>query len=251
VLKQDEWNLAAIREHLLAMLAVLTPTTVISFTLFGMYRGSWRLAGIDDFRRLCLAVVCGSFSGLALLGMIVPWKVPFSLFGVYTFIALVLANGARVSYRLAEQARMRASIGGVPTLIYGAGLGGASAVREMLSNSDVGLTPVGFIDDHPVRAGKFVNGYPILGNVDQLDSALAHSAARVIVVSSRKIPDERVAQVRRICEARGLRLLRMHFGFEEVDPEPSPVLAGTPPTAAHHDAPRSSQSARSLPDSSL
>ena len=73
----------------------------------------------------------------------------------------------RVSYRLADQITMRARIGGEPALIYGAGVGGAGAVREMLSNPAVGLTPAGFIDDDPARAGKSVNGYPILGSVDQ------------------------------------------------------------------------------------
>jgi UDP-GlcNAc:undecaprenyl-phosphate GlcNAc-1-phosphate transferase len=204
------------------MLAVLTPTTVAAFSVFGMYRGSWRFAGIEGFWRLCLAVVSGSLAGAALFAVIVPSAVPFSLFGVYTFVALVLANGTRVSYRLADQFRMRASIGGVPTLIYGAGVGGASAIREMLSDPLLGLTPVGFIDDDPARAGKSVNGYPILGSVDHLDSAVARSAAKAVVVCSRKIPAGKVARVQRACEARGVRVLRMHIGFEEVDAEPLP-----------------------------
>ena len=250
-LKLDDWDPAVTRGHLLAMLAVLTPATVISFTWLGMYRGSWRLAGIEDFWRLCLAVVCGSLAGLALFAMIVPSEVPFSLFGVYTFVALVLANGTRVSYRLADQFRMRASIGGEPAVIYGAGIGGASAVREMLSNSLLGLTPVGFIDDNPARAGKSVNGYPILGDVDQTEAVLAQSGAKVVVVSSHKITEEKVAQVRRVCEVRGVRLLRMHIGFEEVGLEPSPVFAGAPPLVADPGAPESLHGARSLPDSSL
>ena len=230
-LTHDDWALGRFRGLLLTMLAVLTPASVIMFTLFGMYRGSWRLAGLDDFRRLCLAVATTSLSAVALFGLTVSQNVPFSLFGVYTFVALVLANGARVSYRLIDQARMRASNGGVPTLIYGAGVGGVSAVREMLSNTDADLTPIGFIDDNPVRVRKSVNGYPILGNVDQLESALVQSKAKVVVVSSHKIPEEKLAQVRRVCDSRGVRLLRMHIGFEEVGPGP-PLSSGGFPDGA-------------------
>jgi FlaA1/EpsC-like NDP-sugar epimerase len=121
----------------------------------------------------------------------------------------------------------------------------------MLSNSLLGLTPVGFIDDNPARAGKSVNGYPILGDVDQTEAVLAQSGAKVVVVSSHKITEEKVAQVRRVCEVRGVRLLRMHIGFEEVGPEPSPVFAGAPPLVADPGAPESLQVARPLPDSSL
>jgi UDP-GlcNAc:undecaprenyl-phosphate GlcNAc-1-phosphate transferase len=181
-----------------------------------MYRASWKLAGIDAFRRLGLAVICGSIAGLAVLELIRPRDVSFSVFGIYTFVALVLATGTRVSYRLADQVRMQTANGGERTLIYGAGTGGSSAVREMLSNPAVGLTPVGFIDDNPHRVGKTVNGYPILGNVDQTDAALTQSGAKVVVVSSQKIPEQKVAQAQRVCRARGARLVRMHIDFDEV-----------------------------------
>ena len=224
-LKYDDWHLERMRGTVLSMFAALTPSSVIAFTLLGTYRASWRLEGIDAYRRLALAVFGGSAAAAVLVVLLAPEEVPLSLFGVYTFVALALANGIRVSFRLVDQARMQASTAGERTLVYGAGVRGAAALREMLSNPAAGFVPVGFVDDNPHRAGKTLNGYPILGGVERLDETLASSSSRVVVVASDRIPWAKVAEARRICAARGVRLLRMHVGFEAVpvtEPRPGP-----------------------------
>ena len=241
-LKRADWWLATSRGYLLSALTVLIPAHVIAFTLFGVYRASWRLAGVDAVRRLCSAVILASVASVVLLEIVRFDKRDISLFGLYMFVELVLATGSRVSYRILDQLRSQGTIGGTPTLIYGAGVGGSSAVREMLSNGAVGLTPVGFIDDNPGRAGKSLNGYPTLGNVDQLESALSQCGARVVVVSSHRIPDHKVAQVQRVCESRGVRLLRMRIGFDEVSSaregvSPATLNVGKPPDCEDIPAP--------------
>jgi len=215
-LKYDDWYLERIRGTVLSMFAALTPSSVIAFTLLGTYRASWRLEGIDAYRRLALAVFGGSAAAAVLVVLLASEEVPLSLFGVYTFVALALANGIRVSFRLVDQARMQASSAGERTLIYGAGVRGAGALREMLSNPAAGFVPVGFVDDNPHKAGKTLNGYPILGGVERLDETLAASGSRVVVVASDRIPWAKVAEARRTCAARGVRLLRMRVGFEAV-----------------------------------
>ncbi|MEZ4577571.1 MAG: hypothetical protein R2875_06025 [Desulfobacterales bacterium] len=45
-------------------------------------------------------------------------------------------------------------------MIYGAGIGGQMAVREIETNTSLGLSLVGFIDDDPGKKGKKINGYP-------------------------------------------------------------------------------------------
>jgi UDP-GlcNAc:undecaprenyl-phosphate GlcNAc-1-phosphate transferase len=217
-LKYDQWDPAATGGHLLAMIAILTPATVVSLAAFGMYRGSWRLAGLDDFRRLFLGVISGAASGAALFALVVPWQVPHTLFAVYAFVAVILANAMRVSYQLAEQITMRAGSAGEAALVYGAGAAGAGAVREMLSNPAVGLRPAGFIDDSVEKTGKLVNGYPILGTVDEIGEVLARLNATALVVSSERIPGHKVARARQVCEAHGARLLRMRIDFEDVRP---------------------------------
>jgi FlaA1/EpsC-like NDP-sugar epimerase len=88
----------------------------------------------------------------------------------------------------------------------------------MLSNPAYGLRPVGFIDDDPTRVGKQINGFEILFGLDGLEDAIAKTGAEAVVISTPKIPEARVLQARRSCDAAGTRLLRMNIGFDEALP---------------------------------
>jgi FlaA1/EpsC-like NDP-sugar epimerase len=103
----------------------------------------------------------------------------------------------------------------VPTLIYGAGQGGAMALSEILARPDIGLRAVGFIDDSPSRHGRFVHGLPILGTVSDLEARIRERNAGAVVVSTCKVPDERIAEAAAACERTGARLVRMHVEFDE------------------------------------
>jgi UDP-GlcNAc:undecaprenyl-phosphate GlcNAc-1-phosphate transferase len=141
--------------------------------------------------------------------------VPPSLYVIYGFVALAMTAASRASYRALDQVRARSVEPGNPTILYGAGRGGSAAVREMLSNPASGHSPVGFIDDDPVRVGRYVNGYHIMSGIDGLEAAIGKTGAQAVVITSLKISDERVLQARRICAAAGVSLLRMNIGFEE------------------------------------
>ena len=64
-LKTDDWNLATFRTTAFSMIAVLAPATVGVFSLVGLYRGSWRVAGAEDFFRAAGAVLIATLTGLA------------------------------------------------------------------------------------------------------------------------------------------------------------------------------------------
>ena len=234
-LKLDSWTMTGHRALLVHATTVLLPTQVILLWAFGVYKDSWRLAGIHEFQGLSAAILSASVLSLLLsiaLGLV---DVPHSLYVIYGFVALAVTTASRVSYRVLDQARSRGARAGTPVIIYGAGRGGVAAVREMLSNPVYAFKPAGFIDDDPTRSGRHVNGYPIMGGVAALGAALAATGARVVVISSLKIPEDRVEQARRTCDAAGARLLRMNIGFEEAAP---PILPGGMPQTAQGEQPQ-------------
>lgn len=226
-LKYDGWQ--AIRAHVdlaVGMTVVLAPLSVIWFRTCGLYRGSWRLAGIDDGMRACRAVLGAAFSGYLVAGLAVSHPVPLSLFATYALLELMLAVGARLSYRALLWTRWTASHDGTPALIYGAGLAGVSALRELISNQEVGLRPVGFIDDDPGKVGTTVNGTLVLATLQGLAQAAFQTGAGAVVVSSGKIDAVRVRAAATLCRELGLRFVRMEIRFDESAPLASEELAG-------------------------
>jgi UDP-GlcNAc:undecaprenyl-phosphate GlcNAc-1-phosphate transferase len=225
-LKLDSWSLSGKRALVLQAFALLVPVQVAALAAFGVYKDSWRLAGLNEFQRLSLAIVSASLISLMLSVALPVSGVAPSLFVIYAFVALAVTTGSRVSYRVLDQLRIRGARQGTPALIYGAGLGGSAAVREMLSNPAYGLRPVGFVDDNPIRLGRLVNGYEIICGLSGLKGAIAKTGAEAVVISSLKIPTDRVVQAGQICEAAGARLLRMSIGFEEAMPAARPAAVG-------------------------
>ncbi len=217
-LKLDSWTLAGHRALLVQALTLLVPTQVILLSLFGVYKGAWRLAGVHEFLWLGAAVLSTAAVSVMLSSAMGSILVPASLYGIYGFVAFAATMASRASYRVLDQIRMRSVETGAPAILYGAGLGGSAAVREMLSNPACGLTPVAFIDDDAVRIGRHMNGYQIISGIDGLEAAVAKTGAQAVVVTSLKIPDDRVLLAQRICEAAGAKLLRMNLGFEEAVP---------------------------------
>jgi FlaA1/EpsC-like NDP-sugar epimerase len=213
-LKYDDWLLLGHRPLTIGLVSVLAPSTVLALWLAGVYRGAWRLAGIYDVFRMGLALAIATTAGFLALRPVASQTAPVSLFLVYVLVSLTATAGARLSYRVLELFRARASTSGVPTLIYGAGWGGATALREMLSRPELGLRAVGFIDDAVGCQGRFVNGLSVLGTVHELEARIREQQVAAVVVSTRKVPSERIAAASLACERTGARFVRMEVRFD-------------------------------------
>src|SRR5438094_165881 len=57
----------------------------------------------------------------------------------------------------------------IPTLLIGAGRAGAAVAKEIAARADLGILPVGFLDDDPGLSGMKVGGIPVLGTTSQLE----------------------------------------------------------------------------------
>src|SRR4029077_13680774 len=84
-LKTDNWEFAAMRAPAIAMIAVLAPVTVTIFSWMGLYRGNWRLAGVEDFVRLCSGVLGAALVAFVVEATLTPLDTSISVFVIYTF----------------------------------------------------------------------------------------------------------------------------------------------------------------------
>jgi len=82
---------------------------------------------------------------------------------------------------------------GVATLVVGAGKAGTSLARELTRVRSFGLTPVGYLDDDPLKQNRRYKGTPVLGTIDDLELVLQQTGAEVVVIA---IPSMGAAQIR-------------------------------------------------------
>ena len=80
-------------------------------------------------------------------------------------------------------------------LIIGAGVAGRALADEMRGTADLGMKPVGFVDDAPELQGQHVAGLPVAGGTTDLVAIATDLAADEILIA---IPSARGSVIRRL-----------------------------------------------------
>ena len=205
------------RATLEGTLALAVISKSIAFGLLGVYRGSWRQITLTDAARLTKA----SALGMVITAILIAFVFERSTLGPGIFImdgllALVLTTLARSSFRLLETWRHEVESAGMPVVIYGSGRFAELIVRELVANPALGLRPVGFIDDDPVRHGRLVHGLPVFGPLDSLRHVALQRPDLQLVIGIKDLPQERMLKVQQMCAHSGMELLRLRLELEPV-----------------------------------
>src|SRR5688572_5112816 len=140
------------------------------FWSFGLYRGIWRYASLQDLKRLLGAVVVAALVAplLLLLAGIVPAAVPRSVLLLDPILLLLIMCGSRMAYRVWKEHDVYGKLRyqGQPVLVLGAGDTALTLLREL--ERSPAWRVVGFLDDDPMKAGRFLNGVKVFGRIREL-----------------------------------------------------------------------------------
>src|SRR5450759_1656063 len=86
-LKTDDWMLVLHRNQAFAMAGLLAPLAAIGFWRAGHYKGSWRLASVEEYMTACLAA-----AGVAVAGLFIFSFSPVGQHYVTAFLVYGLLN---------------------------------------------------------------------------------------------------------------------------------------------------------------
>src|SRR5207248_4113765 len=128
--------------------------------------------------------------------------------------------GARFVVHLVVEGRVRniwAAKGARDVLVVGGGQGGRLVVRELVRNPQLGLRPVGFIDDDPRKQGiKDEHGLKVLGTTesDELARILDEVEPGEVLIAIPSAPGTLRARVVTACRQRGIPVRTTPTVFE-------------------------------------
>ncbi|HEY6806499.1 MAG TPA: hypothetical protein VI306_23165 [Pyrinomonadaceae bacterium] len=199
-------------------LPVLVFVKMSVFLVVGVYRGLWRYTSVGDLIVFLKAVALGSVASLMVVLFVFRFegfsRTAFAIDGVLMFMFLA---GSRLAFRLFRQMLPASgSQNGRRVLIYGAGDGGELLLRELRNNSELRLSPVGFLDDDPSKSGKVIHGLRVYGGNGDLRHICEQQHIDEIVISSLKMSDEKIEEVVRSCAERQISVKRMRITIEEL-----------------------------------
>jgi UDP-GlcNAc:undecaprenyl-phosphate GlcNAc-1-phosphate transferase len=136
-------------------------------------------------------------------------------------LLFLLIAGTRSSFRILEHLHLANNHEGKKILLYGLGKNSVHALNELISNPRLGLRPVGFIDDDPRKQEDFVNGIPVLGDLDSLEKILVEYSISEVILSDVDLPPEKLDRLMEICGPRQVSLRRFQAKLEEISSAPS------------------------------
>lgn len=193
--------------------------------LNGKYRQVWRTVGSGELMSIVRAVISGAAAAIIVMLYLFRFegfsRIVFLLYGGLLSFLLV---GARITITSIDDHLRHRRARGRRVLIFGAGRGGALLLRELLQNHELGLRPVGFIDDARAKRRVKIDGVPVAGTVADLPALLDRLGIEEVLVSVRDLAPAQLARLLDACAGRNVAVRRMRFALDEVDASARPSL---------------------------
>src|SRR5215218_8143511 len=202
---------------------------VAMFALFGMYRHWMRYSSQAEYLRIAQASLAAVLALVAYIAVVQPKllfapprfvtvNVPTGVLALYGLLMLVFLGGARFVVHAPYERPLRGSRvrkDARTVLIVGAGDGGRLLLREILRNPELGLRPVGFVDDDPRKQrARIDRGLEVLGTTAELGRVLDDVEPQEVLIAIPSAPGALRAKVVAACRERGVPVRTMPTVFE-------------------------------------
>jgi FlaA1/EpsC-like NDP-sugar epimerase len=189
-------------------LLFVVPAQTLVFWSFGLYRGIWRYASLQDLKRLLMAVGVAALIApvLSATGNLSPLT-PRTVFLLDPILLLLIMSGSRVAYRVWKEHDLYGALRdlGKPVLILGAGDTALTLLRELQRSPDWRV--VGFLDDDAAKVGRLLNGVKVHGAIDRLPHVADTTGARHAVIAMPGAPHSQRRRALEICTAARVKAL--------------------------------------------
>jgi FlaA1/EpsC-like NDP-sugar epimerase len=191
--------------------ALSVPLKLGIFLTLGLYNRLWRHASIPDLKRIVEANTA-STGACAVLGLfalpalgLTTVRIPISVAILDSFLTIAVVAGPRLLIRGADTLQHLARANhGRRALIVGAGAAGEMILRELQTNPQLKLSPVGFVDDDPRKLNHRLNNVPVLGPLSDVGRVIAEHEVDEVVIAMPTAPGRVVREVVRAAMDAGI-----------------------------------------------
>ena len=207
-----------------------------------VYQRRWRYSGQRDYEAVVRAVVAIVLLAVVAIAIVRPVDryvpiegarsisghvrlnavavgLPNGVIVLFALLSLVFLVGvraiARSVYERRPLAAFRGGKGARAVLIAGAGEGGRMVAREIMRNRELGLVPVGYVDDDPAKKRLRIEGLRVRGNTEgDLPRILDEAEPDEVIIAIPSAPGSTRARIVRECRERAIPVRTLPTVFE-------------------------------------
>lgn len=182
--------------------------------MFGVPRVAWRYVSMRDTVRMAAAVAVMA-ALLVMLRLILPLAgvqvlpiIPLGVLAMDFVLAFLGLVAVRATWRLwsemhARKKRVREG-DAQRVLMIGAGEAGVIVARELANRPDLGLMPIGFIDDNRTKVGTSIAGLQVLGTMDHVAEISEQRRVKRALITIANASGATIRRIARQCREAGL-----------------------------------------------
>ena len=178
----------------------------------GLYRRLWRHASVHEVEQILKAAalsgaVCFAIGAIIIPGLdLAPSRVPLSVLILDALFAAAILTLPRVAVRLVATHRAGGQRNDARrVLLAGAGAAGSMIVRELLGNPQLGLSPVGFLDDDRSKHRNRLFNLPVFGAMSDLPMVAGTHRIDELIIAMPRAPGSVIRELLAAAAAAGIK----------------------------------------------
>ena len=177
-------------------------------SIFDLYHRAWEYASVNEL----MLVVKSVTSSVVITAFVVPLATNtpffFRLYLLTWMMHILLIGGTRLMTRVVSRNQSK-GIEKEPTLIVGAGDGGALLMRQMREKNSMNLEPVVAVDDDDKKQGMYIHGVKVGGTIDDIETLVTKFRIKKIIIAIPTLPKFRLEQIYTMTKNLNVQVLKM------------------------------------------
>ncbi len=212
-------------EAFLKFAPIYTVVCILIFWRAKLYKSIWRFASYTELLHVSMVtVVTGIFHLIGITVFCQRMPVSYYIFGIVMQFFAVL--GIRFSYRFvlklrSLQERRLNEATATNVMVIGAGQAGEVIVRELHLNTELTVNVCCIIDDNPNKWNRYIDGVPVVGNRDDIMTAVRNYHIDQILFAIPSASVENKREILNICKEAGCELKTLPGIYQLVNGEVS------------------------------
>lgn len=195
--------------------------TILSLWAFKLYHSVWTYISTIELTHLIYAWLVAQ-AGVLFLFFITQIRMPISFWVMGMLLGFAFTTALRFGYRFLRtlRGRMQADASNSSTknvMVIGAGAAGCDLIREVNYTNNLNWKIVCAIDDNPSKAGRYLEGVPIVGGRKQIISAVEEYGVAQIVFAIPTATGTTRRDMLEICQQTNCELLTMPGIYQLLD----------------------------------
>ena len=200
LIRYEDIRLFYIPEQFFVTMTIVVISRSIVFLFSGIYKSLWAYASLHDLVEIIKFTLISSLVSTVAVLFYNRFEAQSRMVPVLDGLILLGFLCIRsLSWRLLRENLKTGSFHGKNTLLIGADKLAVSLLTDLRLHKELGLRPIGFLDDEVAKHGGEIQRLPILGGIESLPNWIVLKKIECVIIAKAGLSPKNISSIRTIC----------------------------------------------------